>query len=100
MASKTTPVWFITGCSSGFGASLALRALHAGHRVVATSRTPSKTPLLVSQVEKLGGTWMQLDVCSPDAAAVVERATAVYGQIDILVNAAGYALIGAFETFR
>ena len=96
------PVWFITGCSSGFGASLALLALRSGHKVVATSRNPSKTPELVFQVEKLGGTWMHLDVCAPeqDLIAVIDRATTVHGRIDILVNNAGYALLGAFETIR
>jgi NAD(P)-dependent dehydrogenase (short-subunit alcohol dehydrogenase family) len=96
------PVWFITGCSSGFGASLALLALRSGHKVIATSRKPSKTPELVSQVEKLGGTWMQLDVCAPEPELmkVIDEATNVYGKIDILVNNAGYALLGAFETIR
>lgn len=94
------PVWLITGCSSGFGASLALCALRAGHKVIATSRTPSKTPNLVSEVEKLGGTWRTLDVCSPDVPSIIEEAVEVYGRIDYLVNNAGYALLGAFEDMR
>jgi NAD(P)-dependent dehydrogenase (short-subunit alcohol dehydrogenase family) len=98
----STPVWFITGCSSGFGASLALLALRSGHKVIATSRNPSKTPELVSQIERLGGTWMQLDVCAPEPELikVIDKATSVHGKIDILVNNAGYALLGAFETIR
>jgi NAD(P)-dependent dehydrogenase (short-subunit alcohol dehydrogenase family) len=98
----SSPVWFITGCSSGFGASLALHALRSGHRVIATSRNPAKTPELVSQVKQLGGEWHALDVCSPERELkkVVERATDVYGRIDILVNCAGYALLGAFEILR
>ncbi|TVY86263.1 putative oxidoreductase, partial [Lachnellula willkommii] len=94
------PIWFITGCSSGFGKSLALLALRSGHKVIATSRNPSKSPDLVSQVEKLGGVWHALDVCSPEPelAKAIEKATSVWGRIDILVNAAGYALLGAFET--
>jgi NADP-dependent 3-hydroxy acid dehydrogenase YdfG len=94
------PVWLITGCSSGFGASLALCALRSGHKVIATSRTPSKTPTLVSEVEKLGGTWCTLDVCSPDVPSIIEEAVKVYGRIDYLVNNAGYALLGAFEDMR
>jgi len=95
-------VWFITGCSSGFGTSLALLALRSGHKVIATSRNPSKTPELVSEVEKLGGVWHALDVCSPEPelAKAIEKATNVWGRIDILVNGAGYALLGAFETIR
>ena len=95
-----SPVWFITGCSSGFGRSLALLALRNGHRVIATSRTPSNTPNDVSQVEKLGGTWLELDVGSPAATSILDKATAIHGRIDVLVNNAGYALLGAFETFR
>ena len=51
--SKTTKAltWLITGCSSGFGLQLARHALAAGHHVIATSRTPSKTPELVQEVE-------------------------------------------------
>jgi NAD(P)-dependent dehydrogenase (short-subunit alcohol dehydrogenase family) len=94
----SSPVWFITGCSSGFGLSLATLALKAGHKVIATSRNPSSTPDLVSQVEKLGGKWLKLDVISPDATSVLGQAIALYGKIDILVNNAGYALLGAFET--
>lgn len=96
------PVWFITGCSSGFGLELALLALNEGHKVVATSRNPSKTPSSVSKVESLGGKWLTLDVCSPETelAQTVDEVIATYGRIDILVNSAGYAMLGAFETIR
>lgn len=97
---EPAPVWFITGCSSGFGGTLALIALHAGHRVIATSRNPSKSPCLVSQVESLGGKFLTFDVCSPEIGEMLDKATEIYGRIDILVNNAGYALLGAFETLR
>lgn len=92
-------VWFITGSSSGLGLSLSLLLLRNGHHVIATSRNPSKTPDLVSQVKSLGGHWLQLDVTSPESqlAPVVDEATSIYGQIDILVNCAAYAQLGAFE---
>ncbi|KAH9209636.1 putative short chain oxidoreductase/dehydrogenase [Leptodontidium sp. 2 PMI_412] len=106
MSSTTTPqpkVWLITGCSSGFGFSLALHILTSGpgHKVIATSRTPSKTPSQVSQIQSLGGTWLALDICSPESelATFIEKATAIYGTIDVLVNNAGYSLLGAFECF-
>lgn len=96
------PVWFITGYSSGFGFSLARHTLRSGHHVIATSRTPSKTRELVSELEAIGGTWQTLDVAAPEAelALAIDRATAVYGRIDILVNCAAYALLGAFEMIR
>ncbi|KAL3421763.1 short-chain dehydrogenase/oxidoreductase [Phlyctema vagabunda] len=93
-----SPVWFITGCSTGFGGTLAQIALKSGHRVIATSRSPSKTPELIQQIESLGGKYLQLDVCSPDLGTLLDEATAVYGRIDILVNNAGNALLGALET--
>lgn len=90
--------------SSGFGFSLALHILASGpgHKVIATSRTPSKTPSQVSQIQSLGGTWLALDICSPESelATFIEKATAIYGTIDVLVNNAGYSLLGAFECFR
>ncbi|KAH6679106.1 putative short chain oxidoreductase/dehydrogenase [Halenospora varia] len=96
---SSTPVWLITGCSSGFGKALAFHARKSGHRVIATSRNPAKTPELVSEFESLGGIWHSLDLYSPESvlAEVVEKATSVYGRIDILVNCAAYALLGAFE---
>jgi NAD(P)-dependent dehydrogenase (short-subunit alcohol dehydrogenase family) len=96
------PVWLITGSSSGFGLSLTRIALRAGHKVIATSRNPSKTPDLVSEIQKLGGVWHALDMTSPESeiAAAVQKAIEVWGRIDVLVNSAGYALLGAFETIR
>ena len=67
-------VWLVTGCSSGFGTSLSLIALKAGHKVIATSRNPSQSPELVEQFKALGGSWLQLDVNSPTAAQTVRDA--------------------------
>lgn len=79
--------WFITGASSGFGWALAEEALRRGDRVVATARDP-KT------LAGLGATALQLDVTKPDDIA---RAVAAAGPIDVLVNNAGYSIIGALE---
>jgi NAD(P)-dependent dehydrogenase (short-subunit alcohol dehydrogenase family) len=97
MSPKT---WFITGCSSGLGLSLTLLLLQDGHRVIATSRNPTKTPSEVEHVTSLGGHWLSLDVTIPESeiAAIVDKATEIYGQIDVLVNCAGYAQLGAFES--
>lgn len=103
MYSKINPlVWLITGCSSGFGASLTFIALKAGHKVIATSRNPSKTPDLVKRVEKLGGVWLALDVTeSPETLQkVVAEGTKQFGRIDVLANVAGIGIIGALEDIR
>jgi NAD(P)-dependent dehydrogenase (short-subunit alcohol dehydrogenase family) len=97
MSPKT---WLITGCSSGLGLSLTLLLLRDGHRVIATSRNPSRTPSEVDQVKSLGGHWLALDVTLPESkiSAVVDTAAGICGEIDVLVNCAGYAQLGAFES--
>ncbi|EPE25656.1 NAD(P)-binding Rossmann-fold containing protein [Glarea lozoyensis ATCC 20868] len=96
MSPKT---WLITGSSSGLGLSLTLLLLRNGQQVIATSRDPSKTPSLVAQVTSLGGQWLSLDVTlpAPEIASVIDKAIGIYGEIDVLVNCAGYAQLGAFE---
>lgn len=89
-------VWFITGASRGFGLLLARDALARGDRVVATARNPQAV------TEELGAhpalLTVQLDV-SKDAAAVVAVQAALerFGRIDVLVNNAGYGILGAVE---
>lgn len=90
--------WLITGASSGFGLALTRLALSQGHKVIATSRNPSRNPDLVAEVESQGGRWLALDVDDANCGAVVERleveeATA----IDVLVNNAGWSLHGPAE---
>lgn len=92
--------WLITGASSGFGVVLAEAVLKAGHRVVATARNPIKAAQIYPQIESLGGTWLQLDVTRPDTKETVEDAIRKQGRIDVVVNNAGYALLGSVEDMR
>ncbi len=90
-------VWFITGCSSGFGRELALAALNNGDKVIATAR---KVEGLSGLVEQFPDTCraMEFDVTDFfNAAVVFENAVAAFGQVDVLVNNAGYGLIGSIE---
>lgn len=96
MASTPPQVWLITGCSTGLGASLAIHALKAGHAVIATARNPSSAPSY-TQISSLGGKWLPLDVTSPTAGDVVQEAVKLAGRIDVLVNNAGYSILGAME---
>ncbi|KAI0474117.1 NAD(P)-binding protein [Xylariaceae sp. FL0804] len=90
--------WLITGCSSGFGLSLARIVQAKGHGLVASSRDPARTPDLVAEVEGKGGQWIRLDVNDPDSGAVVQSLEQSGGQIDVLVNNAGYSIFTAVET--
>lgn len=90
--------WLITGCSSGFGLSLTRVAQAAGHRVIATSRNPSRTPELADEIESKGGKWVRLDVDSPGSGNVIDELERSGEQIDVLVNNAGYAIYAPIET--
>lgn len=92
-------LWLVTGCSSGIGLSLAHAILEAGQQCIATSRNPSQTPEAVASIEKLGGTWLTLDVTSPDLEDKLAKIIAQHGPIDVLVNNAGYAAGGVFESY-
>ncbi|KAH8905938.1 NAD(P)-binding protein [Coniochaeta sp. PMI_546] len=91
----STPVWFITATSSGFGKQIALEALSRGHRVIATARNSSKLTLLESK----GAAVLDLDVTADQATldAKLKEAAAIYGKLTHVVNAAGYILVGAVE---
>jgi len=91
-------VWFITGASRGLGFDIAAAALRAGDMVVATGRTiDGLADSLGEHGERLH--VVALDVTDPDAAVrAVQEATARFGRIDVLVNNAGRAQLGWFET--
>ncbi|KAJ5989931.1 hypothetical protein N7499_010459 [Penicillium canescens] len=96
----TKLTWLITGCSSGFGLSLTRTTQAGGHKVIATSRNPSRTPDLVAEIESKGGKWVQLDVDSRDCGNVITELEASGDHIDVLVNNAGYSIYAPIETFE
>jgi NAD(P)-dependent dehydrogenase (short-subunit alcohol dehydrogenase family) len=91
MANLENQVVMITGCSSGIGRALAGAFSTSGHRVVATARNIEAVEDLVGD----GVLALELDVCDEGTiAAAVGDAMASFGRVDIVVNNAGYALIG------
>ncbi|KAL1998476.1 hypothetical protein VTN02DRAFT_6098 [Thermoascus thermophilus] len=88
-------VWFITGCSTGFGRELALQVLRRGDRVIATARKMSS----LEELEAAGAKVLAVDVTAGLDALKQIAATAhgFYGRIDILVNNAGYVASGSLE---
>lgn len=102
MATTSSPApltWLITGCSSGFGLSLARTALAHGHHLIATSRDPSRTPDLVEEVTRQGGQWLALDASDADCGRVVSELEARGTAVDVLINSAGIAVSGPLEAF-
>lgn len=90
-------VWFITGASSGFGRILAEEVLAKGDKVAATARKPE---FLQDLVEKYPETAraLKLDVTNlEDVKNSINEAVKEFGRIDVLVNNAGYGLVGAIE---
>ena len=90
----TGKVWFLTGATSNFGIALTRALLNAGHRVVATARTPSKFPLTSDEALLI----LQLDVNeSLSINKAFDAAKEQFGRIDVVVNKAGSNVIGEVE---
>jgi len=95
--SSINKVWFITGASRGFGRVWADAALKRGDKVAATAR---KLESIADLKEKYGESvlTLELDVTKPDQAkAAVEQAHEHFGKLDIVLNNAGYSLVGTIE---
>jgi NAD(P)-dependent dehydrogenase (short-subunit alcohol dehydrogenase family) len=87
-------VWFITGVSRGLGKSLAEAALADGDIVIGTSRSGE------ADLRAGGGTLhlLPLDVSLREQVRdIIPRAQALHGRLDVIVNNAGYGLLGAIE---
>jgi len=90
-------VWFITGCSTGFGRELAKQLLEGGYGVAVTARDVDKVRDLV-EINEANGLALTLDVTDKQQVAeAVAAAEAHFGRIDVLVNNAGFGYFGAVE---
>lgn len=97
MTENSIPVWFITGCSTGFGRAVAEAVLAKGWPAVVTARDPAQVADLVAGRHTQSLT-LALDVTRPDQiAAAVQAALARFGAIDVLVNNAGYGYMTSVE---
>ena len=93
----TPKVWFITGSSRGFGKVWTEAALKRGDKVAATARQLAS---IADLNEKYGENvlTLELDVTNTEQVkAVVEQAYAHFGRLDIVLNNAGYSLVGTIE---
>ena len=95
--SDNSPVWFITGCSTGLGRALAQRVIDSGARVVVTARDVSRIDDLVAGHD---GQTLAVALDVNDATqikAAVKEAEGKFGRIDVLVNNAGYGYQSTVE---
>jgi NADP-dependent 3-hydroxy acid dehydrogenase YdfG len=95
----TSRVILITGCSSGFGRAFAQYFLSHGQKVVVTAR---KTDAIQDFAEKFPATSLvlPLDVNDENSVnSVISKTLETFGQVDVLINNAGYSLFGVFESY-
>jgi NADP-dependent 3-hydroxy acid dehydrogenase YdfG len=97
MEKEKTPVWFITGCSTGFGRELAKLILSKGYKAVVTARNVDKIKDLAEGFETCALT-LELDVNNKASIQqAVAKAQETFGNIDVLVNNAGYGYFTSIE---
>jgi NAD(P)-dependent dehydrogenase (short-subunit alcohol dehydrogenase family) len=96
MTQKNDQVWFITGANKGLGVAIAKEALDRGYKVVATTRNPESAGEILGNFPNL--LIAKLDITNDEQVqSAVNTALDRFGRIDVLVNNAGYALLGFFE---
>ncbi|MDN3270377.1 oxidoreductase [Streptomyces sp. MA15] len=95
VSTQDAPVWLVTGCSTGFGRSIAAHLLDEGFRVVVTARRTEQVKELAARDNAF---VVALDVTSQDSVAeAVRQAEKRFGRIDVVVNNAGIGYFAAVE---
>ena len=93
----STQTWFITGASSGLGASVANAALRAGHRVAVTARDKVRLEKL-TEAHPDAVLPLSMDLTKPsEIKAAITTAEKWHGGIDVLVNNAALGYLAAIE---
>lgn len=91
-------IWFVTGAARGMGTDIVNAALQQGDRVVATGRNMDNLRRTFSTASEENIELLELDIRDEQQARVaVDAAIRRFGRIDVLVNNAGFCLLGRFE---
>jgi len=89
-------VWFVTGASKGLGLTLVKKLLSIGHNVAATSRNLSDLSKAVGDFENF--LPLAVDLISEESVeSAISQTISKFGQLDVVVNNAGYGMLGALE---
>ncbi|MBO9691863.1 SDR family NAD(P)-dependent oxidoreductase [Chryseobacterium sp.] len=94
---ETKKVWFVTGASKGLGFELVKKLLSEGFQVAATSRTVES---LIATIGETSENFLPLSVNitdNNDIKSAIAKTVEYFGQIDVVVNNAGYGQIGTLE---
>ncbi|GAB3262056.1 SDR family NAD(P)-dependent oxidoreductase [Larkinella harenae] len=92
----TQKVWFVTGASKGLGLSLVKQLLNGGYKVAATSRNAEELSRAVGSAD--GFLPLAVDLKTEASVAdAIAKTVAYFGQLDVVVNNAGYGLLGSLE---
>jgi len=95
---NTSKVWYVTGASQGLGLILVKKLLENGYRVAATSRDAHTLSQAVGLIDK--GRFLPLAVDLNNLDCIdesIQQTLATFGQIDVVVNNAGYGMTGTVE---
>lgn len=90
-------VWFITGASKGMGLEVVKTVLANGDKVIATSRNLEEQ---IKNIDEASENFLPLKVDITKEAEVksaIEKGVEIFGQIDVVLNNAGYYLVGSIE---
>jgi NAD(P)-dependent dehydrogenase (short-subunit alcohol dehydrogenase family) len=93
----TKKVWFVTGASKGLGLSLIKQLLNAGYQVAATSRKAKDIEDVII-IHKENLLALTVDITNEGSVNnAIAKTIAHFGQLDVIVNNAGYSIYGSVE---
>src|SRR5882762_6249116 len=95
---NTSKVWYVTGASQGLGLTLVKKLLENGYRVAATSRDAHTLSQAVGFTDKERFLSLAVDLNNLDSINdSIQQTLAAFNQIDVVVNNAGYGMVGTVE---